>query len=121
VTLDEWVKTNSVERIDFIKMDVEGCEKYVIEGASSAIERLKPTILTEFNTHSLWHYFQIDPEDYFRSLATRFKYVYIILSRGDLRRIRHFGDLSAVLTPERFWADLLCAHSPVEIGRSPLS
>lgn len=42
VTLDTWVKTNNLDKIDFIKMDIEGGELEAIPGAKEVIRRDKP-------------------------------------------------------------------------------
>src|SRR5205085_2518753 len=42
VALDEWCEAEKLERIDFIKMDVEGSEEEVIRGAERLIQRCHP-------------------------------------------------------------------------------
>jgi len=42
ITLDDFVHENRIERVDFIKIDVEGSEKEVIEGAEKTIKKFKP-------------------------------------------------------------------------------
>ena len=44
ITLDSFVESNQLERIDFIKMDVEGTEKDIIQGAIKTISRFKPKL-----------------------------------------------------------------------------
>ncbi|GLZ34432.1 putative methyltransferase [Lentzea sp. NBRC 105346] len=46
-TLDRFVKTNSINRLDFVKADVEGAELKVLKGGEQTIERFKPAILLE--------------------------------------------------------------------------
>ncbi len=38
-----------LDRVDFVKIDVEGAEPAVLEGMTATIERHRPTILLEFN------------------------------------------------------------------------
>ncbi len=50
ITLDEHVETLGLERLDCIKLDVEGFEFDVLHGASHTLQRFKPVIFGEFNT-----------------------------------------------------------------------
>jgi len=43
-TLDKFVYSNKIERIDFIKMDVEGHEMNVLRGAQETIKTFKPKL-----------------------------------------------------------------------------
>jgi len=43
-TIDEFVKSHSLPRVDFIKIDTEGYEKKVLEGARETIKKYKPVI-----------------------------------------------------------------------------
>jgi len=43
-TLDRFVETNKLPRVDFIKMDVEGHELKVLAGASGTIRTFKPSL-----------------------------------------------------------------------------
>ncbi|MDB5446723.1 MAG: methyltransferase FkbM family [Phenylobacterium sp.] len=42
VTLDQLVRDRGLERVDFIKLDVEGAERMVLEGAAETIRRFRP-------------------------------------------------------------------------------
>lgn len=46
-TLDDFVRENNIDNIDFIKCDVEGAEKFVFEGAINTIKKHKPIIFSE--------------------------------------------------------------------------
>lgn len=48
-TLDEYCKQNNIENVDYIKIDTEGSELYVLEGALQTIEKYKPLISIESN------------------------------------------------------------------------
>lgn len=41
-TLDSWSKINNINKLDFIKMDIEGAEIEAIYGAKQIIEKFKP-------------------------------------------------------------------------------
>ena len=45
--LDDYLEHNAIERVDFIKCDVEGHESEVFEGARSTLERCLPVLLFE--------------------------------------------------------------------------
>lgn len=54
ITLDEFLDQQRVDRVDFLKIDVEGFEPKVIQGARSAIQAKKiRAVLCEFNGHWL--------------------------------------------------------------------
>jgi FkbM family methyltransferase len=47
VKLDTWATAHNLTRVDVIKIDVEGAEKFVLEGARETIARFKPLLLCE--------------------------------------------------------------------------
>lgn len=56
ITLDSYVERESIEKIDFIKIDVEGAELDVLSGARNTLMQWKPLILMEVNETALaWH------------------------------------------------------------------
>lgn len=42
ISLDVWAKINKIQRLDFIKMDIEGAEIKTIEGCRAIIEQFNP-------------------------------------------------------------------------------
>jgi hypothetical protein len=46
-SLDDWLAAHEVERVDLIKIDVEGAEPAVIAGATLALGRLRPELVVE--------------------------------------------------------------------------
>lgn len=46
-TIDSWCAANDVQRVSFIKVDVEGFEPNVLEGATRTINRSRPSLLLE--------------------------------------------------------------------------
>lgn len=52
-TLDSFCETNSVGRLDFIKVDIQGAEPLFIQGAKQTLRRLKPTLVMEVAPSSM--------------------------------------------------------------------
>lgn len=47
--LDDVVANNAIEQVDYMKIDVEGAELHVLQGASRTLRAFKPKILIEIN------------------------------------------------------------------------
>jgi FkbM family methyltransferase len=52
-TLDRLASELSLDKLDFIKIDVEGAEPFVFEGARATLKQYKPAILFEVNPTAL--------------------------------------------------------------------
>lgn len=55
-TIDAWVEREGIARIAFIKVDVEGFEPAVIEGAEGVVTRDRPSLLLEIEDRRLVRY-----------------------------------------------------------------
>jgi len=44
ITLDKYVEDNQLERIDFIKADIEGAERNMLKGASHVLKTFAPKL-----------------------------------------------------------------------------
>ena len=53
ITLDEFCREQCISQIDFIKIDVEGFEYFVLLGGKSIISRCHPIIYLELYDHGL--------------------------------------------------------------------
>jgi FkbM family methyltransferase len=51
--LDDYVAENKIDRIDFIKVDIQGAEPLFLDGASKTIHRFQPDILMEVSPSDL--------------------------------------------------------------------
>ncbi len=67
------------ERVDFIKIDVEGWELNVLEGLSNTIDKFSPPIVFEVNGFTL-KWFNKTPNDLLRYVEERFGYQIFILT-----------------------------------------
>ncbi len=47
IPLDQYVEENQLASVDFIKMDIEGAEPFLLQGARRTLERFGPPILSE--------------------------------------------------------------------------
>lgn len=43
-TVDEFVKSNNIKRVDFIKADIEGAERYMLRGAEKTLKKYAPKL-----------------------------------------------------------------------------
>lgn len=51
ISIDGWVQSREISRIDLLKVDVEGLEEEVLFGAASTILKHKPLLMLEFIDH----------------------------------------------------------------------
>jgi FkbM family methyltransferase len=51
-TLDDYIKCKGLNRLDFIKLDVEGAEHLVLKGANKSLAQFKPVVIFERNIES---------------------------------------------------------------------
>jgi FkbM family methyltransferase len=57
IRLDEWMQNNSLNRVDFIKLDIEGSELDALLGGRQMLNHFHPTIVAE--TKFGWNYEEI--------------------------------------------------------------
>ena len=53
--IDDIIDESKVERVDFLKMDVEGYEWFAIQGALKTIQKFRPSIQIEIHFNKLGH------------------------------------------------------------------
>jgi len=100
-TLDRWAETVDLERLDVVKLDVEGAELGVVQGGLATLERFRPVILLEANRDTAdaagWQL-----EELFRLLEPWYTFE-AITSSGRCRPVRpeRLGRLQEVLCRPR--------------------
>ena len=107
--LDDWAAGAGLKRLDFIKMDAEGAEIAILNGARETIRRYRPTLVAEFNAVSLTQYFGLRPEEYYDQLAGIYPKLALIESDGNATPIPDYPWLSRRVETGKGWEDLLCS------------
>jgi FkbM family methyltransferase len=103
-TLDIWWNQNSRPRIDLIKIDTEGAELWVLEGAKDIISVCRPIIITEVNNINYQNY-PYTTADVYNKIAN-YKYKLYTLDRRlvTLENIESFQQMNIdtfICTPEK--------------------
>ena len=87
-TLDAYVQTARLDRIDFLKVDVEGGERDVFLGAREVLSRQKPVIGFEINVECL-RARDLQPGEVFEALRVcGYDFFWLINDRGKLEALR---------------------------------
>lgn len=100
-TIDHFCDKEGIENIDFIKLDVEGFELFVLNGGEITIRRSKPVILIELNPKTL-NRFGLASQDVIDKLAD-YGYSMFVPNR---QRLVKLVDLPAF----GLHADVFCVH-----------
>lgn len=110
-TLDAFATQRLAGGVDFIKMDVEGMEPAVIEGAARLLERDRPPLFIEFNAWSLAFAQGFDPFDFARNLWAAFD-AYQVDEGGALSPVASDGFLFMTMTQRGCLDDVLLKLKP---------
>lgn len=79
------------QKVDFIKIDVEGYESFVIEGLMGTINRHKPKIIFEYDKH--YHKKTGRLEDYIFLMLAKLGYDFYYITKNGLVDINSFQNL----------------------------
>jgi hypothetical protein len=82
--LDSWAEGRGLDRLDLLKLDVEGAEPAVLDGAEETLRRFQPLTVVECNPVALPRLAGIGYRDLFRRLQTLFPVVALIGIGGAL-------------------------------------
>lgn len=85
VTLDDCLLDRGVERIDVVKMDIEGYEYFALLGFSKFIAKCRPVIFAEFNQCCMKNVGIAEVD--IKNLMKEWDYVEFVLVNGKLERI----------------------------------
>lgn len=84
-TLDEYVRSTRINRVDVIKCDVEGAELLFLQGAARTIEEYRPVVAIELNPATLARA-GCKPRDVLQELARRANYTFHIVDESEAPR-----------------------------------
>ena len=79
LSVDEFVSSHGLERLDFIKLDCEGADIEILSSARQTLERFRPTVVLEFNSFCLTTFARANPADAIEVVLATFPYVWRIL------------------------------------------
>jgi FkbM family methyltransferase len=87
VSIDELVTRLGLERVDFIKVDIEGGDWTALKGAAQTIANFHPLIYMEFNPWCLGRHAGVNPIDFARWIIANFAFIYFVSSAGIPKRL----------------------------------
>ena len=95
---DSFLAAQNVERVDFIKIDVEGFELEVLAGLSSVLQRHRPVVVLEMNHWCLNAFQRITVPEFLDKLLAFFPVLYAV--NGDELMNLHDADQRYLVTIE---------------------
>ena len=109
--LDDWVEEAGLDRLDLMKLDVEGAELQVLAGAERTLARFRSTLdlIVECNPIALQRLHGKTAADLYARLRRLYKGVFHVRDQGGIVRILSLGHLWRLLTEEGF-IDLYCTN-----------
>lgn len=119
-TLDGWAAGAGLDRLDLVKIDVEGAELPVLDGGRETLARLRPVLVVEVNPVTLRRMARREPADLYRrlrSLYGRVGHLAVVPEEGPLVPLWSLGQLRRHLA-EQGVCNVVCAPRPLVPGRS---
>jgi FkbM family methyltransferase len=93
---DDFMRGSDIGKVDFIKIDVEGFERDVIEGLAETIATYKPAVTLELNHWCLNVLQRTSVPDFLDFLRSVFPYLYAVES-NDIRNLYNPDDAYHVM------------------------
>lgn len=102
ITLDEWAKENHIDRINMIKIDIEGAEYEALEGISNVLTEMKPVVMIEIQASLLAKY-KKQPGDIYRFMKNHGYRSFEVVSKNQLKEIdAEWEDELVLFAPEGY-------------------
>jgi FkbM family methyltransferase len=109
-----------LERCDLLKIDAEGAELGILNGADRLLEKHRPIVLIEFNAYAFLHYHNLLPAQALDAMLRRFPHHYYFHRRnGELRPLTDRRKFLAYNYLHGMVDDLLLSYVPVTLPVPP--
>lgn len=103
---DTWARQAGIDRLDLVKLDVEGVELPVLDGATETLRRFRPILVVECNPVALRRFGGADDGALLRRLRSLFPFVGVIGHGGEIDPVASAAHLRRILA-ERGVVDLI--------------
>lgn len=103
-SLDNYLETIGIVRLDFMKIDVEGFEINVLKGCSKTLSQYRPIVLCEFNSYTFIRFQNVTPRDVLDYFYYVFDSIYCIDRDSGIIRIIENTEMER----EKFLDNNLC-------------
>jgi FkbM family methyltransferase len=116
ITIDELVTQQGLERVDLIKIDIEGHELPALRGARATLERFRPSAIVEMNLFTTTSFGHTLPLDFLSEICSLFPYVYDYRFDLGLFEIRSDDDMYGRVQSQFISGlptDLICRFDPL--------
>ena len=110
ITIDDVVERAGNPIVSFIKIDTQGSERRVLQGAKKTLQRCRPALFIEVDDRAL-RQFGTTAVELLAELASLEYRFYQISRSGKETPISREGAMTALLSAERGYLDLLCVHA----------
>jgi FkbM family methyltransferase len=120
VTVDDVVRRDGIDRVDLMKIDTEGAERWIVEGAQRTIARDRPFVVCEIMNTDAWFEADSRQEAYIGPIFFGLGYSAFHLREWgperctELRPDPHYRDLNFLFVPTERIHDLPCRHRVAE-------
>ena len=115
-TVDDWVAEHGLRRIDAIKIDVQGAEPLLLEGAARTLRDLRPMVTMEVNPAALRRVAGADTRQVWDTLNAHYPFIAWVGRGGALLELGSADQLLAALR-RRGVGNIFChPHRPARGG-----
>jgi FkbM family methyltransferase len=122
-TLDAFVAERGLDRLDLVKIDVEGFEAEVLDGAAATLARFRPVVHLEMNSFCLMSFRDRNPRGFVEMLVDRFAHVIVFRKDGTRMRVRRGPPMHRFLHDHLLLSrgvdDLVCCMEDAWLRRMP--